>query len=92
MIAPFWDDILTNTGIVEYGIVTSTSTSNIINEVEGFLKLNQGVDLDLDWIFVAKWANVCPYGNSNCAQVNYSIFFTNVLSCTLSFRQTHLRL
>ena len=48
MIAPFWDDILTNTGIVEYGIVTSTSTSNIINEVEGFLKLNQGVDLDLD--------------------------------------------
>ena len=85
MIAPFWDDIiLTNTGKVEYGIVTSTSTSNIINEVEGFLKLNQGVDLDLDWIFVAKWANVCPYGNSNCAQVNYSTFFTKVLSCTFS--------
>ena len=83
--APFWDDIiLTNTGIVEYGIVTSASTSIIINKVEGFLKLNQGVDLDLDWVFVAKWTNVCPYGNSYCAQVNYSIFFPNVSSCTLS--------
>ena len=79
VIAPFWDDIvLTNTGIVEYGIVT---TSNVINKVETFLKLNQNVNLDLDWVMVAKWVNVCPYGNINCVQVNYTIhIFYNMLS------------
>ena len=74
MIAPFWDDIiLTNEGLVEYGIVTSANTSSVINEVERFLKINQNVDLELDWVFVAKWVNVCPFGNSNCTQVNYFI-------------------
>ena len=79
VIAPFWDDIvLTNTGIVEYGIVT---TSNVINKVETFLKLNQNVNLDLDWVMVAKWVNVCPYGNINCVQVNDTIhIFYNMLS------------
>ena len=73
VIAPFWDDIrLTNRGIVEYGIVTSASSSNIIDEVETFLELNQNVELELNWVLVAKWVNVCPFGNSNCAQVNYS--------------------
>ena len=74
MIAPFWDDItLTNAGIVQYGIVTSESTSSVINEVENFLKINQNVDLKLDWVFVAKWENVCPFGNSSCVEVNSSI-------------------
>ena len=70
MIAPFWDDIiLTNTGIVQYGIVTSTNRSSVINEVETFLELSQNIDLEIDWVFVAKWENVCSFGNSNCAQV-----------------------
>ena len=73
VIAPFWDDIvLTNTGIVEYGIIT---TLNVINEVETFLKLNENVNLELDWVMVAKWVNVCPYGNINCVQVNESKHF-----------------
>ena len=79
VIAPFWDDIvLTNTGIVEYGIIT---TLNVINEVETFLKLNENVNLELDWVMVAKWVNVCPYGNINCVQVNYSTQFLNILTC-----------
>ena len=79
IIAPFWDDIvLTDTGIVEYGIIT---TSSVINEVETFLKLNENVNLELDWVMVAKWVNVCPYGNINCVQVNYTIhIFYNMLS------------
>ena len=81
VIAPFWDDIvLTNTGIVEYGIVT---TLHVINEVETFLKLNENVDLELDWVMVAKWVNVCPYGNISCVQVNYSIHFLNILTYLL---------
>ena len=79
VIAPFWDDIvLTNTGIVEYGIVT---TSNVTNEVEAFLKINENVNLELDWVMVAKWVNVCPYGNMNCVQVNHSkCFILNMLT------------
>ena len=64
---------MTNRGIVEYGVVTSASNSSIIDEVETFLELNQNIELELNWILVAKWVNVCPFGNSNCAQVNYSI-------------------
>ena len=76
VIAPFWDDIvLTNTGIVEYGIVTSANTSYVINEVEAFLKVQQNVDLELDWVLVARWLNVCPYGNINCEQVKYAKHF-----------------
>ena len=75
VIAPFWDDIiLTNTGIVEYGIVTPTDNPNITDVVETFLELSQNVELELDWVLVAKWVNVCPYGNSNCVQVLISYF------------------
>ena len=75
MIAPFWDDIrLTNTGIVKYGIVASVSAPSVINEVEGFLKQKENVDLELDWVFVAKWVNVCSFLNINCSQVNWFLY------------------
>ena len=78
LIAPFWDDVvLTNTGIVEYGIIT---TLNVIHKVEIFLKINENVNLELDWVMVAKWVNVCPYGNINCVQVNCSTQFLNILT------------
>ena len=80
VIALFWDDIiLTNTGIVKYSIVTSTNTSNVINEVEEFLNLTENVNLELDWVFVANWVNVCPNVNVSCDQVNYSILFKHAL-------------
>ena len=80
MIAPFWDDIiLTETGIVEYGIVTSANASSVINKVEKFLSLSENIDVDLDWVFVAKWVNVCPFGNSKCAQVIHHILYIKPL-------------
>ena len=92
MIAPFWDDIiLTNTGIVEYGIVTPTDNPNIIDVVEIFLKLNQNIVLNLDWVLVAKWMNVCPHGNSNCVQVLIA-YFINHTCLFFVYRQTHFRL
>ena len=92
MIAPYWDDIiLIGTGIVEYGIVTSANGSNVINEVETFLSLSQNIDVKLDWVFVAKWVNVCLFGNSNCAQVirhilYFKTFVTIVLLQTDTFQ------
>ena len=85
MIAPYWDDIiLIGTGIVEYGIVTSANGSNVINEVETFLSLSQNIDVKLDWVFVAKWVNVCLFGNSNCAQViHHILYFKTIVAIVL---------
>ena len=70
VIAPFWDDIhLSYTGIAKYGIVTPIDNPNIIDVVEKFLELNENVVLKLDWVLVAKWMNVCPFGNIDCVQV-----------------------
>ena len=85
VIAPFWDDIiLTETGIVEYEIVTSDNGSSVINEVEIFLNLTHNIDVELDWVFVAKWVNVCPFGNSNCAQViDHILYFKTFVTIVL---------
>ena len=88
VIAPFWDDIiLTNTGIVRYGIVTSTC---VINKVETFLKLNQNINLEIDWVFVTKWENVCPFGNSNCAQVSHHILYFKTFITIVFFIDKHI--
>ena len=85
MIAPFWDFItLGKTGIVEYGIATSANGSSAINKVETFLGLTENIDVKLDWIFVAKWVNVCPFGNSNCAQViDHILYFKTFVTIVL---------
>ena len=73
VVAPFWDDIqLTETGVAQYNIITSANGSTIIDQVESFLKTNQSVELDLDWVIVAKWVNVCPYGNKFCTSIQAS--------------------
>ena len=90
MLAPFWDDIrLTNTGIVKYDIVTSAST---INEVERFLNQSENVDLELDWVFVAKWVNVCSFMNINCSQVNCFLYLQDYNYIYLYYRAIHSRL
>ena len=67
--------MLPEIGKVEYGIVTSANGSSVINKVETFLSLSQNIDVELSWVFVAKWVNVCPAGNSNCAQVIHHILY-----------------
>ena len=71
VIAPFWDDIiLTNTGIAEYGVFTPENGSSIINQIEAFLKISQNIELNLNWVLIAKWVNVCPFANRDCTQVS----------------------
>ena len=73
IVAPFWDDIhLTQTGVAQYNVITSASNSTIIDQVESFLKTNRNVELDLNWVLVAKWVNVCPYDNNNCTSIQAS--------------------
>ena len=68
VVAPFWDDSdLTGLGFIEYKVVTADDVDNgTISQVKEFLKTNQSVVLDPDWILITKWINVCPYRNRYC--------------------------
>ena len=69
IVAPFWDDsdLRGLSGYAIYDVFTPATTNlTIIDSVESFLKTNRSVELDLDWVLVAKWVNVCPYLNQNC--------------------------
>ena len=75
VVAPFWDDIdLTGLGFIQYKVVTAGDVDNgAISQVKEFLKTNQSVVLNPDWILVAKWINVCPYGNDYCSSPLISV-------------------
>ena len=69
IVAPFWDDSDLGglSGYAIYDVFTpATTNSTIIDSVESFLKTNISVELDLDWVLVAKWVNICPYQNKEC--------------------------
>ena len=68
VVAPFWDDSdLRGSGFAEYQVVTAGDVDNgTISQVKEFLKTNQSVVLDPDWILIAKWINVCPFQNRYC--------------------------
>ena len=68
VVAPFWDDSdLRGLGFAEYKVVTDDDDdSDTISQVKEFLRTNQSIVLDPDWILVAKWIDVCPYQNRYC--------------------------
>ena len=77
LVAPFWDDIdLRSTGALYYEVITPDNGLSIINQVDTYLSNNQSISFSADWILVAKWLNVCPFGNNLCSniQVNYFNF------------------
>ena len=77
LVAPFWDDIdLRSTGAVYYEVITTDNGLSIINQVDTYLSNNQSISFSADQILVAKWLNVCPFGNRLCSniQVKYFIF------------------
>ena len=73
VIAPYWIDIdLTQQGQINYIFVTTQNDPiGSIALVNNFLASNISVSFSADWILVAQWMNVCPYGNSICANVCY---------------------
>ena len=82
LVAPFWDDIdLSSTGAVYYEVITPDNGLNIINQVDTYLSNIQSISFSADWILVAKWLNVCPFGNSLCSniQVNYFILIESII-------------
>ena len=71
VIAPYWDDIYPRLpGKINYILITTqTDSVGSIPLVNNFLASNISVSFSADWILMAQWLDVCPYGNSNCANV-----------------------
>ena len=72
VIAPYWANIvLWNKGVVRYATITRSHltlsclldlTNNLIEELEN-------VEFNATWVLVARWIDVCPYGDSSCFEV-----------------------
>ena len=76
LVAPFWDDIdLRSTGAVYYEVITPDNDLSIINQVDTYLSNNQSISFSADWILVAKWLNVCPYGDFTCSSTQVIIIY-----------------
>ena len=74
VVAPFWDDIdLRGLGNISYNIFNSTSSSNVIQQVNNFVSLEVNLTFSADWILVVQWLNVCPFSNSQCNGINVSL-------------------
>ena len=81
VIAPYWDDIdLRQQGQINYTLVTTQNDSvGSIALVNNFLASNISVNFSADWILVAQWVDVCPYGNSDCTNVSYVCSYLLIL-------------
>ena len=78
LLTPFWDDIdLSSNGTVYYEVITPDNGLSIINQVDTYLSNNQSISFSADWILVAKWLNVCPYGNRLCSNIQVNNFNFN---------------
>lgn len=68
MVAPFWDDSdLTGTGYALYDVITSSDDElGTIKEVNDFLKTTEHVNINANWVIVARWIDVCPFSNRFC--------------------------
>ena len=81
VIAPYWDDIdLTQQGQINYTLITTQNDSvGSIALVNNFLASNISVSFSADWILVAQWLDVCPFGNSDCTNVSYVCSYLLIL-------------
>ena len=76
LIAPYWTDIDLSSGVgnVMY-TVYSESGSEYIELVNEFLANTETDDFTATSMLVAQWIDVCPYGNSQCTEVNYYYYY-----------------
>ena len=74
VVAPYWDDTDTRIkGVVRFDIITpSHPTLSCLLELTSNLIEEENLDLEFNasWLLVARWIDVCPYRDDNCAEVN----------------------
>ena len=79
VIAPYWDDIdLRNKGVVRYATVTQSHStlSCLLDQTNNLIENQEKVEFNATWLLVARWIDVCPYGDNACLEVcMHTLFF-----------------
>ena len=80
VVAPYWDDINLNLkGVVRYAVVDDShpTLSCLLELTNDLIREEENVEFEASWLLVARWIDVCPFGDSNCVEVyiaNYTVF------------------
>lgn len=72
IVAPYLDDIdLREKGVVRYAVITNNhpSLSYLLELTDDLVKQDQDVTFNASWLLIARWIDVCPFGNENCNEV-----------------------
>ena len=74
VVAPYWDNIdLSVKGEVRYDVVTSSTNhptlSCLLELTSDLIREEENVEFEASWLLVARWIDVCPFGDSNCVEV-----------------------
>ena len=73
VIAPYWDDIdLSNKGVVRYATITRShpTLSCLLDLTNDLIEELENVEFNATWVLVARWIDVCPFGDSRCFEVS----------------------
>ena len=73
VVAPYWDDIdLRTKGVVRYAVVDDShpTLSCLLELTNDLIREEENVEFKASWLLVARWIDVCPFGDSNCIEVN----------------------
>ena len=73
VIAPYWARInLRNKGIVRYATITRShpTLSCLLDLTNDLIEELENVEFNATWVLVARWIDVCPYGDSSCFEVS----------------------
>ena len=74
VIAPYWDDIdLRNKGFVRYATITRShpTLSCLLDITNDLIEELENVEFNATWLLVARWIDVCPFGDSSCSKVRF---------------------
>ena len=77
VIAPYWADIdLRNKGVVRHATITRShpTLSCLLDLTNDLIEELENVEFNATWLLVARWIDVCPFGDGRCFEV--SIVFT----------------
>lgn len=66
LVAPYWDDIdMSIRGKLLYSVIGGGDNSSVLEQVNDFVN-DHAVNFVASWALVAKWTDVCSYGDDAC--------------------------
>ena len=72
VVAPYWTDIDTRVkGVVRFDVITPShpTLSCLLKLTDSLIREKGNMEFVASWLLVARWIDVCPFGESNCFEV-----------------------